>query len=148
MARYQEEDARRRRLIEFDWRTSARRDRGLIKGNPIRASETLQVTLSQDRVARLSNLYQYATYAGALAGIPFDPELSILTAVEFAEKLHPDHSRPPVILEPVFETGAISRQLKTQRVKWDGSCCRQCARSQNSIPIARSNRKMMGRALS
>ena len=54
MARYQEEDTRRRRVIEFDWRTSARRDHGLIKGNPIRAPEALQVTLSEGRMARLS----------------------------------------------------------------------------------------------
>ena len=120
MARYQEEDARRRRVIEFDWRTSARRDHGLIKGNPIRAPEALQLTLSQDRVARLSNLYQYATYAGTLAGIPPNPEITILTAIEFSEKLHPEHPRPPVILEPVFETGAISRQVEnaTREMGW------------------------------
>ena len=112
MARYQEEDARRRRLIEFDWRTSARRDRGLIKGNPIRAPEALQVTLSEGRKARLSDLCRYATYAGALAGIPPNPEITILKAIEFAEKLHPDHSRPPVILEPVFEAGTISRPME------------------------------------
>ena len=120
MARYQEEDARRRRLIEFDWRMSTRRDRGLIKGNPIRAPEALQVTLSEGRIARLSNLFQYATYAGALAGIPPNPEITILTAIEFSEKLHPEHSRPPVILKPVFEAGTISRQVEnaTREMGW------------------------------
>ena len=101
-------------------RTSARRDRGLTKGSPIRAPETLQVTLSEGRIARLSNLFQYATYAGALAGIPPNPEITILTAIEFAEKLHPEHSRPPVILKPVFEAGTISRPVEnaTREMGW------------------------------
>ena len=120
MTEHQEADARRRRMIEFDWRKSARRFHGCVKGNPIRVPEALQVTLSSGRVVRLSNLSQFATYAGTLSGIPPNPEITLVKAIESAEKLYPEHSRPPVILEPIFEMGTIKHVVEdaTREIEW------------------------------
>lgn len=100
----EEEDARRLKLVGFDWRVSPRQDYG-VTGNPLDRHHTFAITLSTGRLVTMTRMVQYAVYAGVLAGIPTSPQQQLIAAIETAETLHPELGASPVMLEPVFAAG-------------------------------------------
>lgn len=101
--------------LGFDWHHSPRTDHGLIAGHPVSGPTTLELNLPTGRLIKLKRLYQFDVYGGMLAGMPSDPERHFIQAVDAAKNHFPDHGMIPVVLEPLFHTGQVTRK------KQDGS---------------------------
>lgn len=100
------------RGLGFDWRHSPRIEHGLISGHPITGPVTMTFTLPTGRLIKLKRLYQFDVYGGMLAGMPNDPERHLIQAVKVAKQYFPDHGMMPVVLEPVFHAGHVTRKKR------------------------------------
>lgn len=109
-----EQEAEKKTLqsLKFDWRNSPRINHGLIVSHPISGPVTLEFTLPTGRLIKLKRLYQFDVYGGMLAGMPSDPERHFIQAVKAAKQHFPDHGMMPVVLEPLFHTGQVTRKKR------------------------------------
>ena len=53
----------------------------------------------------LDDIFQYRTYSGVLAGLPFDPISSVESALRRVKDIFPGHDAPARVLAPVLQTG-------------------------------------------
>lgn len=81
--------------------------RGTISG-----PATQEFTLPTGRLIKLKRLYPFDVYGGMLAGMPNDPERHLIQAVKVAKQHFPEHGMMPVVLEPVFHAGQVTRKKR------------------------------------
>lgn len=107
-----EEEALRRRLIPFDWRTLPRVEHGLLQ-HPLSLRKGFAIAHASGVTLRLDDLYQYGTYSGVLLGLPLDPESAMMNALESAMDRFPHHHADPFLVPPVIQAG--TRQTRDSR---------------------------------
>lgn len=111
-----QEEARHREAIRFNWRNSPRIDHGASPRHPGIEPRPMEISFQVGRLAKLSALYQFNIYGGLLSEFLFDPEYDLLQAIDVAENQFPSHKMPPVVLEPRFHAGQIVRVGMGQEV--------------------------------